>query len=49
MATARLHSGGAGTNNTSALVFGGTAPPDSGLNATEEWTFGHAFKKVTTG
>ena len=38
MATARLHSGGAGASNTSALVFGGTAPPDSGLNATEEWT-----------
>ena len=39
MATARLHSGGAGASNQSALVFGGTAPPDSGLNATEEWSF----------
>ena len=37
---------GAGTQNTTALAFGGTNGP-SGITNTEEWSVTHTLKKVT--
>ena len=45
LATARYALEGLGTSSL-ALAAGGEVPPYS--NATEEWTFSHPYKKVTT-
>ena len=46
LATARQSLGGAGASGSSALASGGAAPGYS--TATEEWTFSHPIKTVTT-
>ena len=48
LATARQQVGGAGASGSSALASGGRAGPAAGVNATEEWTFSHPIKTVTT-
>ena len=47
LSTGRYMLVGAGTQNTSALAFAGTSGPP-GVTNTEEWSYQHAFKKVTT-
>ena len=46
LSTGRKALGGAGTQNTTAVAFGGANPSNNA--ATEEWSYQHAFKKVTT-
>ena len=42
--------GGVGSSNANAITFAGyDSSPASFPQATEEWTYSHAFKKVTTG
>ena len=48
LATARQSLSGAGASSSSALAFGGRSGPAAGVNATEEWTFSHPIKTVTT-
>ena len=52
LALARNNQAPSGSATTGGLLAGGYAPPGSptyGRVETEEWTYAHAFKKVTTG
>ena len=51
LATGRRSGMGQGSASTNNLYCGGDTYPatPAQTNITEEWTFAHAFKKVTTG
>ena len=49
LATARKSIGATGVDSTSALAFGGNAPPNTITGVTEEWTAPSTFSKINLG
>ena len=47
LSTAR-NTGGDGGTSSIAILAGGSTPPGSGVNTTEEWSLDHTLKTVTT-